>query len=259
MSMTRTLIICSIVVLSSLSLGGAPVRAEGQREEARKHFLQGKAHFKQGKYLEAIKSFEAAGRIKPSSILDYNIGRCHAELGNHELGIAAFKRYLEGKPNAPNKEEVLDRIAKLKAARKKMVEEQPPPEPEPSSAPTQPQPEPSPQLQPPAAVEEPGVPGTDQQGNQNVAGGTAEPQHEAALPPQWSPQAEQQRSRSKQPRPQPSKKDKAPSRPKEGPIYKQWWFWVACAGAAVILGFVIGTAASKNETSSQARGLTISF
>lgn len=251
--MTRTLFIFSIAVLSSISLCGSPARAQGQQEEARKHFLQGKARFKQGKYLEAVKSFEAAGRIKPSPVLDYNIGRCHAELGNHELGIAAFKRYLEGKPNAPNREEVLDRIAKLQAARKKMVEEQPPPEP--ASAPTQPQPDPSPLLQPPSAVEEPGVAGTSPQGNKdNVAGNTAEPQHEAAL----SPQAEQGRSRP-QPQRQPSQKDKAPSRPKEGPIYKQWWFWVACAGAAVILGFVIGTAASKSDSKSQARGLTIPF
>lgn len=256
--MTRTLFVCLIAALFSISFGGSPVWAQGRQEDARKHFLQGKAHFKQGKYLEAIKSFEAAGRAKPSPILDYNIGRCHSELGNHELGIAAFQRYLEGKPNAPNREEVLDRIAKLQAARKKMVEEQPPPEP--SSAPTQPQPDPRPLLQPPSAVEEPGVPGTNQQGNKDdVAGSAAEPQHEAALPPRWSPQKEQQRSRSQQPQRPPPKKDKAPSRPKEGPIYKQWWFWVACAGAAVILGFVIGTAASKSDTNSQARGLTVSF
>ncbi|MCA9667320.1 MAG: tetratricopeptide repeat protein [Myxococcales bacterium] len=44
---------------------------------------------------------------------------------------------------------------------------------------------------------------------------------------------------------------------KAGPIYKQWWFWVAIGAGVVITTFIIATAASGNDsTSSTSRALS---
>ncbi len=56
--------------------------------------------------------------------------------------------------------------------------------------------------------------------------------------------------------PRPRRPAKPPRPQDEGPVYKQWWFWVAIGVGALIGGFVIAIAASgDSNTSSQGSGL----
>lgn len=104
-----------------LSLGAAtPALAADAREQARQLFVAGKAHYAAGRYKQAVQAFVRAGKLRPSPILDFNIGRCHERLGRAALAIAAYERYLRGRPKAGNRAQVQANIARLRrlAARK---------------------------------------------------------------------------------------------------------------------------------------------
>jgi hypothetical protein len=270
--------ICGLMIALAIA---SPAVAQ-HSEAARRHFIEGRKFFKQSKFNDAVRSFNAAYKLRPSPLLDYNIGRCHDELGQRGLAIAAFKRYLDARPNATNREEVLDRIAKLEAAAKPPPDgpaQAPVKEREPAAAaPTEPR-EPQPpvatattppvheaaasaRVPPPSAVEEPGVPAIKGQRSPKVAAaGGAAPAHEATLPP-GRKGAQRQHSAKPKDRPRSRPRHKAPGRPDSGPIYKQWWFWVGCGAAAVIAGFIIGTAASRSDSGDAHKstgGLQITF
>jgi len=221
-------------------------------DRARELFNRGKEFYDQGQYEEAIGAFTAAGEIRPSPILDYNIARCHEKLGNSGEAVAAYERYLKATPGAANREEVERRVAALKRS----VEAAPSSGPAPGEPPGEAAPPggaavaPSP-VPPPSRAEEPGVPAVGSEGG-------GDPVHEATVGDTAGGKRTARQSARPAPRPNPYR---APGKPDEGPFYKQWWFWVGCAGAAVILGFVIATAASSNDGGSAqtSRGLQITF
>jgi tetratricopeptide (TPR) repeat protein len=262
--MRRTLCLSFVSLFFSLH---AP--AEGDRE-AKELFLRGKQHYAAGRFEEAISAFKGAGRIRPSPLLDYNIGRCHEKLKQFAEAIASYKRYLAAAKDAPNRDEVLRWISALKEQKKASKRPRDPYEDlerTPASAP----------------ASRPAVPAAGA-----IAGGTAvskpaaptaatraparakEPVHEAADPRSWSegqgapatPAAKGTASAApNQPKRPAAPPPLTPPRPKdEGPFYKQWWFWVACVGGAVIGGFVIAVAASsKNQTAYRTGGLQVHF
>jgi tetratricopeptide (TPR) repeat protein len=226
----------SILTIAFLfSVGGSALGAD-----AKELFQQGKEHYSQGQYEKAIASFEAAGKIRPSPILDYNIARCHENLGNTQKAIEHYERYLEKKPDADNSAHVRERVATLKRA---AAPEKPAPADPSSAAPasTPTPPEKPAAVAPPGSTEEPGAPG---------------PVHEATLPPE-SGKVRERRTAHRSPKARPTPRGQprrnpyqAPGKRDSGPFYKQWWFWAGCVGAAVIVGFVIYTASSKSDPSS---------
>jgi tetratricopeptide (TPR) repeat protein len=82
-------------------------------ERARAHYKAGVSYFDEGQYARALGEFESAARFSPRPELEYNIGRCHEMLGESDLAIARFKRYLELRPNAPDRAEVDERLKRL--------------------------------------------------------------------------------------------------------------------------------------------------
>jgi hypothetical protein len=249
------------LALVALAAGGT-VRAD-DAALARAHFTRGKQHYAAGKFQEAIRSFRQAAAIQGSPTLEYNIGRCHEKLGQPDAAIAAYQRYLQGKPDASNRAEVQAKIAELRRLIAAGVPKDPYEDLEkPSSAPA---PRTAPASRAPA--EEPGAPGAAPQvpprdGREQQA----DPPHEASLPQSWRPAARpapaaprlaQAAPRSPAPSPRPAP---PPSRRDEGPVYKQWWFWVAIAGGAVVAGFVIGVAATGSSSpSARSSGLEVRF
>jgi len=224
-----------------------------QDDKARELFRRGKEYYSQGQYEEAIGAFKSAAEIRPSPLLDHNIGRCYDKLGNPTEAIAAYERYLKGKPYATNRDTVRQRIEELKktlASRSSDPSSQtgdhPPEEPEAAPSPPSLTPAPSPPVTPPSRAEEPGMSQVDG------------PAHEATGAPAAGPGAGRRAT------PPPRKQDpyQAPGKREKGPIYKQWWFWAGCVGAAAILGFIIATAATNNNSGgapSTTGGLHISF
>lgn len=110
----------ALLILAGLvaHLGFASAQARDADEEiAHGHFVRGRDMFGKERYREALAEFAAAQKAKTLPQLDYNIARCHEELGEIDRAIAAYRRYLAtiiGDEAA----QIRDRIAGLEAKRR---------------------------------------------------------------------------------------------------------------------------------------------
>ena len=73
--------------------------------------------------------------LSPSPVLSYNIGLSYDRLGNSASAITYYQQYLQGVPNAPNRAEVEQSIARLQAASTPAKPVVAPPEPAPPVTP----------------------------------------------------------------------------------------------------------------------------
>lgn len=85
----------SLAIAASLLASSALADA---RTEARRHFKTGMTLIAKGDYDEGIKELEEANRILPHPNVTFNIARAHAEAGNLEQAIAAYRDYLASDP-----------------------------------------------------------------------------------------------------------------------------------------------------------------
>jgi tetratricopeptide (TPR) repeat protein len=109
--------------------------------QAKQHFEAGRNAYNAGDYGTAIREFKAAEALRPSPILNYNIGLANEKLNKKRVALKYYRRYLEQMPTAGNRGEVEGRIAQLEQD----IAAQPPPPP--SADPNQP---------PPPGAEQPG-------------------------------------------------------------------------------------------------------
>ncbi len=94
----------------------APAPAKtGTVADAKAHMDKGQGLFLEKKFAEAAVEFRAAYQIKPFSTFLFNEAVCHEKIKKYDDAIALFKKYVEVDPNAPDKPNVLARIAKLEA------------------------------------------------------------------------------------------------------------------------------------------------
>ena len=91
--------------------------------QTKQHFETGRNAYNAGDYVTAIREFKQAEQLRPSPILDYNIGLANEKLGKRRVAVKYYKRYLEEQPNAANKAEVEQKVAALEAD----IASQPPP------------------------------------------------------------------------------------------------------------------------------------
>ncbi len=82
-------------------------------QQAKGHFEAGKNAYNAGDYPAAIREFKAAEALRPSPILDYNIGLSNEKLGKKRVAVKYYKRYLEGQPQAANRATVEGSIGQL--------------------------------------------------------------------------------------------------------------------------------------------------
>lgn len=94
----------------------APAKT-GSMSDAKAHMDKGQGFFLEKKFAEAAVEFRAAYQIKPFSTFLFNEAVCHEKLKNYDEAIKLFKQYIDIDPNAPDKPNVLARIAKLEAER----------------------------------------------------------------------------------------------------------------------------------------------
>lgn len=85
-------------------------------------FLRAQALYKDGRYLDAIHTFEESGRLKQRPAVSYNLARCYDELAETGRALFHYREYLRQSPNASDKGQVETRIAALskKLASKKL-------------------------------------------------------------------------------------------------------------------------------------------
>lgn len=100
----------------------APAGDDATMAQAKQHFEAGRAAYNNSDYAGAIREFKQAEALRPSPVLDYNIGLANEKLGKRRVAVKYYRRYLELQPNAPNKDEVTGRITSLEGA----IAQQPP-------------------------------------------------------------------------------------------------------------------------------------
>ncbi|HWE26750.1 MAG TPA: tetratricopeptide repeat protein [Polyangia bacterium] len=101
----------------------APANDDASMAQAKQHFETGRNAYNAGDYVTAIREFKQAEALRPSPILDYNIGLANEKLGKRRVAVKYYKRYLEEQPNAANKAEVEQKVGALEAE----IASQPPP------------------------------------------------------------------------------------------------------------------------------------
>ena len=113
-----TWLLCLTALLALL--GAAPQHAladEGSDEAAtklaKKQFYRGEKLFALGRFDKALDAYEAAFEAKPLPEFLFNIGQCHANLGNYEQAIFSLRKFLRLRPKAKNRAQVKEYIASL--------------------------------------------------------------------------------------------------------------------------------------------------
>ncbi len=78
----------------------------------------GERLYKLGRYDEAVAEYRRAYELRADPKFLFHIARCYRELGVGEQALFYYERYLAVAPSAPERDEVLDRIAEIEAARR---------------------------------------------------------------------------------------------------------------------------------------------
>jgi tetratricopeptide (TPR) repeat protein len=100
----------------SLALASMAVRAHAEqdqrRQQARRAFEQGRAHYDQRRYLKAIKAFERAYELQAHFTVICTIARCYEELNEFVKAKTHYERCLaEGANDAPMAHEIRKSLA----------------------------------------------------------------------------------------------------------------------------------------------------
>ena len=89
-------LVSAVVILCS----ALAVAQEGDldTDAARALFKRGTVQYEAGDYRGALGMFEQAKAIKPLPAFDYNIAKCHEQLGELDAAVAAYDHYLATEP-----------------------------------------------------------------------------------------------------------------------------------------------------------------
>jgi tetratricopeptide (TPR) repeat protein len=82
---------------------------------ARAHYQKGQAAYSAGDFRAALAEFEKARVALPLPELDFNVARCHDRLEHWAEAAAAYQRYLDKRPNAPDAADVRQRMEQVRA------------------------------------------------------------------------------------------------------------------------------------------------
>ena len=106
-------VVIAVALLSLLPSVVGAQEADPVLAQAKAHFETGKGHYQARDYSAAIREFKAAYQLRPSPLLDYNIGLAYDQQGKGRSAARHYRRYLEARPDADNRAEVEQRIAVL--------------------------------------------------------------------------------------------------------------------------------------------------
>ena len=110
--MTRSPLLALALAAAVLAAGGAahaqpappapPAPRTPEQQEAGRHFKDGVARFKEGKFAEALAEFQQAYKISPHPLVLYNMAGCYRELSRYDEAVKAYRQFLdEGPGKAP--------------------------------------------------------------------------------------------------------------------------------------------------------------
>ena len=108
--------LAALVVVCALA--AAPVRASASAEDvARREFERATSLYAQGRYDDALDAYARAYALTDAPELLFNIGQCHAALGEQQAAIRAYRRYLDEAGPRADRALAEQRIAEARAAR----------------------------------------------------------------------------------------------------------------------------------------------
>lgn len=233
-----------------LVIGAGLASADDTTEQARAHYVRGVELFESADYSGAISQFTAAGNIKSSPVLDFNIALCHERLGNKSDAVRHYRDYLGNMPTAANRGAVEGKIARLEkeiadaaASTEPGYEILPDSDPPPTGdsgdtagAPPAPPAPPAPSAPPAPRTGDPeldrvaGVDIGSIRDQRRLGGAAAAPELGATGDDASSASGNSTSAGYAPPVPPPEEPAKKPK-----PIYKKWWFWVVVGVSAIIL------------------------
>ncbi len=156
--MNRLLI---VTVLSLFLLPAVPALAEESKADlAKVHFKKGQAHFEAEEYADALRAFKKAHKLHPLPDIVFMVGQAQRNLKLHGAAAASYRKYLEGKQDASDKEEVERLIEELEfleeaegSAEDPTANDPPDDPPKPAAKPkSRPKPKPKPRRRAPTAL-----------------------------------------------------------------------------------------------------------
>lgn len=107
-------VVAAAVVVAPLAV--TPAFAQNQLEQARAHYKRGEAKFKARDYHGAIREFQAADRLAPHSLNEYNIALSYDRLNNKRQAVVHYESYLRRAPTARNQAAVRQKVRQLREA-----------------------------------------------------------------------------------------------------------------------------------------------
>lgn len=112
--MGRTIARAWRLALLSLLMTSAASAQDAQRiEEARQSFERGHAAYEAGRFEEALEHFQHSFELTEEPTLLYNIASVYDRLRRDREALDAYRRFLELRPDTPDREQVLARIEVL--------------------------------------------------------------------------------------------------------------------------------------------------
>jgi tetratricopeptide (TPR) repeat protein len=124
----RTVIACVLFVgvTSQVARADEPAPTKQDLAAAKKAFDEGNALYKAGKLDQAVERLKESYRLSHNAFLLYNIGHIYDQLGQKELVLFYFKKFLVDAPaNAPLRPDVTKRVAALEQESSKPAEPEP--------------------------------------------------------------------------------------------------------------------------------------
>ena len=124
------------LVMIVLVLVAATTAHADDRDKARAAFRLGSQHYSLGEYKEALTSFKEAYRNYEDPSFLFNIAQCHRQLDQRADAIREYRMYLVNAPDAANRDEVRQLIARLERelAEERATKAAPPPGVQPPTA-----------------------------------------------------------------------------------------------------------------------------
>lgn len=107
----------TIVVLEGAPAAPSPAPAPlpAATGDARAQFQRGQRAYSEGRYSDALQAFRAAHALQPLPALEFNIARCHEQLGQLAEAIAAYRRFIARSPAGAATDQALERVKQLEA------------------------------------------------------------------------------------------------------------------------------------------------
>jgi tetratricopeptide (TPR) repeat protein len=117
-------LVCASWLVASLGVARAEDVAT---ERARIHLKAAIADYDEGRYAEAATEMEQAYTLRPLPDLQYNLAQCYERLNRQEEAAGAYEKYLAGRPDAPDRKLIEERIKNARARAQAIAAGQAPP------------------------------------------------------------------------------------------------------------------------------------